>query len=254
MTPQAEPGRVLRGITDAVAAGGSLYFVLVDPDALDPGSNAELARRADEAGADALLVGGSLSIRGRCHETVSAISNVSSLPVIVFPGDAGFVTPGADAVLFLSLVSGRNPQYLIGEQVRAAPLVRESGIEPIPVGYMLVESGTTTSVEFMSGTTPLPRDKPDIAMAHALAAEYMGMRIAFFDAGSGARERVPTEMVRRVSGYVSIPVMVGGGIREPDVAAELVGAGASIVVTGDVVEKGGDPDLLARFARAVHGS
>jgi phosphoglycerol geranylgeranyltransferase len=253
MAQEAEKRSLLRWITDASNAG-ALYFVLIDPDALDPVTNVELARRAEDAGVGALLVGGSLSLKDRCDETVSAIKDVSNLPVIIFPGDAGFVTPAADAVLFLSLISGRNPQYLIGEQVRAAPLIRESGTETIPVGYMLVESGTTTSVEFMSGTRPLPCDKPDIAMAHALAAEYLGMRVAFFDAGSGASRHVPTDLVRRVAQYVSIPVMVGGGIREPDVAAELVSAGASIVVTGDVIEKTREPDLLAGFARAVHGS
>jgi phosphoglycerol geranylgeranyltransferase len=162
------------------------------------------------------------------------------------------VAPSADAILFLSLVSGRNPQYLIAEHVRAAPILKEIGLEPIPTAYMLVEGGRTTSVEFMSGTKPLPRDKPDIAMAHALAAEYLGMRIAFFDAGSGAQAPVPAEFVRAVSDYVDIPVMVGGGIGAPERARGLVEAGARIVVTGDVIERTRDAGLLAAFADAVH--
>lgn len=237
-----------------IAERGALYFVLLDPDGLDVKDNVRLARTASDSGADVLLVGGSLSVRGRTDDVVRAIKAVVATPVVIFPGDAGFVTPAADAVLFLSLVSGRNPQYLIGEQVRAAPILKESGLEPIPTAYMLVEGGATTSVEFMSATTPMPRDKPDIAMAHALAAQYLGMRLAFFDAGSGAREHVPEELVRTVAGYVDIPVMVGGGIREPSSAAALARAGAGIVVTGDVVEKKGDAGLIEAFAEAVHGA
>jgi phosphoglycerol geranylgeranyltransferase len=183
---------------------------------------------------------------------VRAIKAVVDVPVIIFPGDVGFVTGAADAILFLSLVSGRNPQFLIGEHVLAAPVLKEAGLEPIPTAYMLVEGGSTTSVEFMSSTKPIPRDKPDIAMAHALAAQYLGMRLAFFDAGSGAAEHVPEELVRRVAAYVDLPVMVGGGIREPSDAGRLVEAGARVVITGDVVEKTGDAGLLTAFAEAVH--
>lgn len=248
-----EPG-ILARLLREIDRRGALYLVLLDPDGADPGDNARLAGLAAGAGADAILVGGSLSLRARMAETIKAVKAVVDVPVVIFPGSIGFVAPGADAVLFLSLVSGRNPELLIGEHVRAAPLVRDLGLEPIPTAYMLVESGATTSVEFMSGTRPLPRNKPDIAMAHALAAQYLGMRIAFLDAGSGADQPVPPEMVRAVSRFVSIPVMVGGGIRTPKVARDLVDAGARLVVTGDVIERGGDAGLLAAFADAVHRS
>jgi phosphoglycerol geranylgeranyltransferase len=246
-------GSVLERI-EALTADGAAYLVLLDPDAKSPAENAELAAAAEEAGADVLLVGGSLELRGKCSETVVAVKGASTLPVVIFPGNAGFVTEAADALLFLSLVSGRNPQFLIGEHVLAAPSIKRLGLETIPTAYMLVESGRTTSVEFMSGTTPLPRDKPDIAMAHALAAQYLGMRLAFFDAGSGALEAVPDEIVSAVSRYVDIPVMVGGGIRTPGQARALVAAGAGLVVTGDVIERSGDPGLLREFAAAVHGA
>jgi phosphoglycerol geranylgeranyltransferase len=254
MADMAARQDVMERLNGTIESRGAAYLVLLDPDAQEPASAAEIAGMAGEAGVDCLLVGGSLSLSGHCHDTVSAVKSATNLPVVVFPGDSGFVTPAADAVLFLSLISGRNPQYLIGEQVRAAPLIRESGIEPISVGYMLVESGATTSVEFMSATRPLPREKPDIAMAHALAAQYMGMEIVFFDAGSGALQHVPPELVRHVAAYVDLPVMVGGGIRTPEAASLLVEAGASIVVTGDVIEKGGDRELLSELARAVHRS
>ena len=244
--------KVLSRLLSEMDRLGALYFVLLDPDGGTPDANARVARAAEEAGADAVLVGGSLSVRGRVEETLRAVNDAVSVPVIIFPGSAGFVAPGADAVLFLSLVSGRNPELLIGEHVKAAPLVRGLGIEPIPTAYMLVESGATTSVEFMSGTRPLPRNKPDIAAAHALAAQYLGMRIAFFDAGSGAERPVPAELVSEVARFVDIPVMVGGGIRTPGDAGALVRAGARAVVTGDVIERTGDTSLLAAFAEAVH--
>jgi putative glycerol-1-phosphate prenyltransferase len=248
----ADKRSVLATMLELIGKGGALYAVLLDPDRLTPPENVELAGLAEASGVDVLLVGGSLSLRGRTEETIAAIKRAVGLPVVIFPGDSGFVAPSADAILFLSLVSGRNPQYLIGEHVRAAPILREIGLEPIPTAYMLVGGGRATSVEFMSATKPLPPDKPDIAMAHALAAQYLGMRIAFFDAGSGAEAPVPVELVRAVSGYVEIPVMVGGGISEPDRARALVSAGARIVVTGDVVERTRDAGLLRGFADAIH--
>lgn len=243
---------VLDTILATIDRGVAVYAVLLDPDRFEAEVNVELAGLAAAAGVDLLLVGGSLSLRGSTEETVAAIKREVDLPVVIFPGDSGFVAPSADAILFLSLVSGRNPQYLIGEHVRAAPILKEVGLEPIPTAYMLVDGGRTTSVEFMSATKPLPPDKPDIAMAHALAAQYLGMKIAFFDAGSGAAAPVPPELVRAVSDYVDIPVMVGGGIGEPDRARALVEAGARIVVTGDVVERTRDAGLLRAFADAIH--
>lgn len=247
----------MAGLFERIAAvndGAAAYAVLLDPDAKSPSESASVAALAEDAGADVLLVGGSLSLSGRCGETVAAVKEATSLPVVIFPGNSGFVAEGADAILFLSLVSGRNPQFLIGEHVLAAPALKRMGLEIVPTAYMLVEGGTTTSVEFMSGTRPLPRDKPDIAMAHALAAQYLGMRLVFLDAGSGAQEHVPEDMVTAVAGYVELPVMVGGGIRDPETAGRLVRAGATLIVTGEVIERSGDALLLRDFARAVHGS
>ena len=243
---------VFAGLMERIAARGAAYLVLLDPDRLTPAENALAALSAD-AGADALLVGGSLALGGTCGEAIAAIRSAASLPVILFPGNAGFIAREADAILFLSLVSGRNPQFLIGEHVIAAPKIRESGLEVIPTAYLLVDGGRTTSVEFMSATRPLPRDKVDIAMAHALAAQYLGMSMAFFDAGSGAERPVTREMISSVAGYVDIPVMVGGGISDPDTAGGLVEAGAKLLVTGDIIERTGDAGLLRAFASAVHG-
>ena len=246
-------GRTLAWLEERIGILGALYLVLLDPDRFEPAENVRLAELAGGAGADELFLVGSLSLKGRCDETVRAVKGAVDVPVIIFPGDKLLSDEVADAILFLSLVSGRNPQFLIGEHVRAAPVLKETGLEPIPTAYMLVEGGTTTSVEFMSSPRPIPRDKPDIAMAHALAAQYLGLRLAFFDAGSGAAEHVPEEMVRAVSGYIDLPIMVGGGIREPAAAGRLVEAGASVVITGDVGEGTGDPGLVKAIAAAVHG-
>ena len=248
-----ERAQVYDHLLNVIETRGAAYLVLLDPDGPGAEENARLARVAAEGGADALLVGGSLSLHGRCGQTAAAVKREVDLPVIIFPGDVGFVTQEADAILFLSLVSGRNPELLIGQHVKAAPAIRRLGIEAIPTAYMLVEGGATTSVEFMSGTRAMPRTKPDIAMAHALAAQYLGMRIAFFDCGSGADVPVPVEFVEAVAQYIDIPVMVGGGIRRPSEARALVRAGARIVVTGDVIERGGNADLLKELADAVHG-
>lgn len=232
---------------------GAGYVVLLDPDKY---SAQDLADQAEtiSAYADLIFVGGSLCVRHDFREAVRCIKAASLVPVIIFPGDATQVSPDADALLYLSLVSGRNPDLLIGEHVKAAPLVRRSGLEVIPVAYMLIESGSTTSVQYMSQSLAIPSSKPEIAMAHALAGEYLGMKLAFLEAGSGADRHVPLEMIEAVSSYVTLPLIVGGGIRTPDDAGRIARAGASFVVTGDVIEKKGDVGTLKEFNTAVHAS
>jgi putative glycerol-1-phosphate prenyltransferase len=198
-------------------------------------------------------VGTSLMLSAtRNAELFDRLRTIAEVPVISFPGDAGQVVRTADAILFLCMVSGRNPELLIGQQVRAAPLLKEYGIEVISTAYMLVESGTLTSTEYMSSTRPMPRDKDDIAMAHALAAQYLGMKLVYLETGSGARDSVPASMVGAVSRYVDLPVIVGGGIRDPETARQKVEAGAAFVVTGTAVED--DPGRLRELSAAVHVS
>ena len=155
-------------------------------------------------------------------------------------------------ILFLSMISGRNPELLIGQHAKAAPTIKAMRLEPIATGYILVESGSQTTVEYVSNTKPLPRTKPDIAMAHALAAEYLGMSCVYLDAGSGAGAMVPVDMVKAVSDYVTIPVITGGGIRLPEDAADRAEAGASFVVVGSVLEKRVDKGLIRAFSEAIH--
>ena len=232
---------------------GAGFFVLLDPDKISVEAAVRRARMAEEGGADALLIGGSLLFLDRLDAFIRAIKESVRLPVIIFPGGTRQISREADAILFLSFISSRNPNFLIGEQVLAAPIIHTLGLEAISTGYMHVESGNITTVEFFSGSRPIPRNKPDIAVAHALAAEYIGMKLIYLEAGSGAKLPVPDEMVREVSRRISIPVIVGGGIRAPEDAARKVEAGAGFIVVGNVLEKDPTVEFVARFAKAIHG-
>jgi len=243
--------KVFNAIKKQSAAGRAGYWVLLDPDDFLPKQAADIACHAQDAGADALLVGGSLIHTDHFDDFVQSIKKKSSLPVILFPGDSTQLSRHADAILFLSLISGRNPVNLIGEHVKAAPLIREYGIEPISTAYMLVESGSVTSVEFMSNTRPLPRNKPMIAAAHALAAQYMGMSMVYLEAGSGAPQPVPDDMIKLVRSYVDIPVIVGGGIRDAKTAKAKLRAGADIIVTGNLLRRKNGLSVMKEIARVV---
>jgi phosphoglycerol geranylgeranyltransferase len=229
---------------------GAGFFVLLDPDRLGIKEIVELAIKSEKGGADGFLVGSSLLLSSRFDESIKQIRSNVNLPVIIFPGNANQVSKYADAILFLSLVSGRNPHLLIGEQVKAAPMIKEFGIEPIPTGYLIIESGKATSVQFMSDTQPIPKDKPDIAKAHALAAEYLGMKFVFLEAGSGAENPVPDLVIQEIRDFISIPIIVGGGITKPEVAYKKVKNGASFVVIGNALEK--DDSIIKEFAEAIH--
>ena len=231
---------------------GGGYLVLLDPDKQSVEDAAAFATRADEAGIDAFLVGSSLLISDQLEIMIRRIKDLSDIPVIISPGASSHLSSYADAILFLSLISGRNPDFLIGEHVKAAPIIKKYGIEAIPTGYMLIDSGTCTSVQFMSATLPIPRDKLDIAVAHAMAAELLGMKVAYLECGSGAPLSVPDEMIAAVKAAINIPLIVGGGIVEPDVAAAKVRAGADFIVTGNVLEKSDNLALVYEFAEAIH--
>lgn len=231
---------------------GAGFWVLIDPDRNTPEQAAECAFRAEEAGADAILVGSSILLTDHFDPTVNAIKQAVTVPLVIFPGSNQQISSAADAILFLSLMSSRNAELLIGQHVKAAPSIKQLGLEVIPTGYLLVESGTLTSIEFMSNSKPLPRAKPDIAMAHALAAEYLGMRLIYLDAGSGGREPVPADMIDACANYVSVPLIVGGGIHTGALAERAVLAGASFIVVGNALEQATGKALLNELANAVH--
>ncbi|MRR52017.1 MAG: geranylgeranylglyceryl/heptaprenylglyceryl phosphate synthase [Rhodocyclaceae bacterium] len=231
-------------------AKGACFLVLLDPDKLDQKRIRQTGKLIAESGADGILFGTSLMMSGRIDEQVKALKQASKLPVIIFPGSAYQVSKHADAILFMSLISGRNANLLIEEQVKAAPMVARSGLEAIATGYMLIESGKLTSANYISNTIPMPRDKPDIAVAHALAAKLLGMRLVYMDAGSGAQQPVSEQMIAAVAQHSRLPVVVGGGIKTPEDAALRAKAGATAIVIGNVLE--GDINLAKRFAQAIH--
>ncbi|MCK4297381.1 MAG: geranylgeranylglyceryl/heptaprenylglyceryl phosphate synthase, partial [Candidatus Marinimicrobia bacterium] len=212
----------------------------------------EFIKEICNRGVDAILVGGSLIIDGDFQSSLNLVKEASTVPIIIFPGSLQQLSANADAILYISLISGRNPNYLFGDHVIAAPFIRKMGIEPISTGYMLFESGGTTTAEFISNTKPLPINKPEIAMAHALAAQYMGMNTVYLEAGSGADHSVPTKIVKAVSSYVDIPVITGGGIKTPDDARSKVEAGTTFVVTGNVLDDPENFELIDEFIRAIH--
>ncbi len=243
---------ILQLLVETGERRGGGFLLLLDPDRVSARAYLELAEAAQECGVDGILVGSSLVLDGDFPDAVRVIREKTQLPVIIFPGCKNQVCPDADAILFTSLISGRNPEYLIDQQVRAAPMIRRYGLEPIPTGYMLIESGHLTSVQYMSATLPIPHNKSDIACAHALAAQYLGMKTVYLEAGSGAGQPVPRDMVAAVASYVEIPIIVGGGIRTPETCREMIAAGASFVVVGTGVEKDPDFSYLRDLTTATH--
>jgi phosphoglycerol geranylgeranyltransferase len=231
---------------------GAGYFVLIDPDKQDIKEAVRLANNCAKADVDALLIGGSLLFSHIFDELIKNIKAECDLPTIIFPGSTRQISPFADAILFISIISSRNPNNIVGDQVVAAPVIKSMGLEAISTAYMFVESGNITSAQFLSDTRPLPREKPDIAMAHALAAEYLGVKFVYLEAGSGAIYSVPATLVKTLSSYVRTPIIVGGGIKTPQEAKEKVEAGAAFIVTGNIIEKNRDNGLIKSFADAIH--
>jgi len=216
-----------------------MFAVLVDPDKHDRESLAALTRSANGGMVDFILVGGSL-VSGSIEETVNVLKESTDLPVVLFPGNVLQISPRADAILLLSLISGRNPEFLIGNHVVAAPLLSKTRLEIIPTGYILIENGRTTSVEYMSNTKPIPGDKIDLAVATAIAGEMLGHKLIYLEAGSGAKESVNSEMISEVRSQINIPLIVGGGIHTPEQIRDTYRAGADIIVVGSAIEQGSE--------------
>jgi phosphoglycerol geranylgeranyltransferase len=246
--------KTLAYLNNVVKTKGAGFITLLDPDRNGLKDTVAGAVKCEKGGADALFLGGSLLMNNNLDKIIEAIKKDVSIPVIIFPGDVTQVSAHADAILFMSLLSGRNPDYLVGNQVKAAPLIKEYQLEAIPTAYLLIESGKTTSVQFMSNTLPIPREKVDIIKAHALCAQYFGMQLLFLEAGSGAAEPVPVEVVSALKGYCQLPLIIGGGIRTAAAARERVTAGASFIVVGTALEKNRDAAFLQEFADAIHSA
>jgi len=231
---------------------GAVALALLDPDSKNDHQLQEMTARVAASGFDAILVGGSLIMDNRFDQRIELIRSICDLPVIIFPGSSRQLSARADAILFLSLLSGRNPQYLIGEQVQSAPTIYSMGLETIPTGYLLLDGGSRSAVEIMSHTAPLPMDKQDIVLAHTLAAQYLGMKMIFLEAGSGAVIHAGVKLLEYIIPYLDIPVIVGGGVRSADSAAELVSAGAAYVVIGTILEENPTADFLKKLTTVIH--
>jgi putative glycerol-1-phosphate prenyltransferase len=239
-------------LLDTVRLRGGAFVVLLDPDRTGTDSLGQFCDRCEAASVDALFVGSSILCRSDFDGFCRSLKQQTSLPIIGFPGSIGQISPALDAILFLSIVSSRNPEYLFGQHVHAAPLIRTLGVEPLSTAYMLVESGATTTAQYMSHSMPLPSNKPDIAAATALAAEMMGMRLLFTDAGSGARDPVPCEIIQAIAETCRAPIIVGGGLRSAEAVNARMEVGASVVVVGNAVESRSDVGYLTELGHAVH--
>lgn len=228
--------------------GSKLHFTLFDPASIDIDELMKIVSMAEEAGTDAFMVGGSTNAAGPyLDKFVGAMKSATKLPVILFPGGSTAITHEADAILFMSILNSRNPYFITKSQALGSFTVKMANIEPIPMAYLIVEPGMT--VGYIGEADPLPRKKPSIAAAYALAGQYLGMRLVYLEAGSGANEPVPPKMVMTVKHAIDVPLIVGGGIRTPEQAKEAIKAGADIIVTGNIVEE--DPDRLSAIIRSI---
>lgn len=242
-------GNIYNDLKNRKREGKSGFAVLVDPDKVAPAEMQYLAELCNDAGVDYLFMGGSLVVDHQLEACVQRFKANSNIPVLLFPGSPAQVTPYADALLYLSLISGRNPDLLISQHVVSAPAVKASGLEVISTGYMVVDGGVPTTVSYMSHSAPLPANKPEIALCTAWAGELQGKHVIFMDAGSGALNPISTEMIRKVSSNLEIPLIIGGGIKSPEKVYENCKAGANIVVVGNAVER--DPLLINELVHAT---
>ena len=241
---------IYSSLTEKKAKGHKSFAVLIDPDKVNPASMDELLGMVTEARVDYLLVGGSLVISNRLDEVVLQIKKSCDIPVILVPGSPSQITTHADALLYLSLISGRNPELLIGQHVISAAAVKQSGLEIISTGYMVIDGGAPTTVSYISNAAPIPADKNEIAMCTAMAGEMLGMKLIYMDAGSGAKRPIHESMIEQVSRVIEAPLVIGGGIKDPEKAYINCKAGADVIVIGYAIEK--DPTLIREMSDAIH--
>lgn len=244
-------GKVERYLIKKIDEEGALHVPLIDPENVTPEKAAEISAIAEEVGSAAIMVGGStVASTNRLNEVIKSIRRKVSIPTILFPNNLSGISPYADAIWFMSLLNSLNPYYIIGAQVLGASAVREYGLEPLPLAYLIIGDGGAAG--YIGQAHPIPYDKPEIAALYALAAQYLGMRFVYLEAGSGAKNPVPVEMVALVRKTTNIPIIVGGGLRHPNLIEERVYAGADIIVTGTMVEEAVDVEKTLRsFIDAV---
>lgn len=229
-------GQVEKYLLDKIREDGAAHITLIDPEKTTSRMASRIAHEAESAGTAAVMVGGSTTIStSNLDGVVKAIKKAVKIPAILFPNNITGISRHADAIWFMSLLNSSDPYFLAGAQVLGAPIIRKFGLEAIPLGYIIVGEGGVAGV--IGRACPIPYNKPELAAAHALAAQYFGMRFVYLEAGSGAKQPVPSDMIRIVKDLVSVQVVVGGGIRTSQQVKEIVDAGADILVTGTVVEE-----------------
>ena len=241
---------ILKNLQQTRVQGAKKIALLIDPDTPSAKELERLLAVTNQAKVDYIFVGGSLLLKDALTDCIKTVKSLSQAPVILFPGSVMQVNDAADAILFLSLISGRNPDLLIGNQVIAAPYLKQLSLEILPTGYMLIESGQATTASYMSNSLPIPANKPEIAACTAMAGEMLGLQLIYLDGGSGAKNPVTTETISAVRQAVNAPIIVGGGIKTPEKALANCKAGADVIVVGNATEK--DPELLLEIAGAIH--
>jgi putative glycerol-1-phosphate prenyltransferase len=227
------------------------FALLLDPDHFDIQRDLALIRRSESQGVHYIFVGGSLVQSSQLDDMIRNLKAITSIPVVLFPGSVLQVSAEADAIFFLSLISGRNPELLIGNHVIAAPYIKKSGLEVIPTGYLLIDSGRQTTASYMSHTMPIPHDKPDIAQCTVMAGEMLGLQVMYMDGGSGAKDPISPEMIYAVSNAIESPLIVGGGIKDKSTALKILNAGADIIVVGNALERDPSSSILEEVTQAV---
>lgn len=241
---------ILKAIHERSSAGEKQFALLVDPDKHSASSLVKLIGKASEYKVDYFFIGGSLMTGGDLDKCVRLIKENADIPAILFPGSPLQISKYADAILFLSLISGRNPELLIGNHVVAAPYLRKTQLEVLPTGYMLVDCGSPTTASYISNSQPLPYNKSEIAACTALAGEYLGQQLIYLDGGSGAQKPVSESMIKEVAQTIDIPLIIGGGIRSAAEAEKAYLAGTDIIVVGNAIEQ--NPNLLPEIAAVSH--
>ena len=237
-------------IIESEKKGRKLFSILIDPDKQTEESLLEITKKSKSSNVDLFFVGGSLLTNDSLDSCLATLKKYSTIPVVLFPGNAMQINDKADGILFLSLISGRNAEMLIGKQVITAPILKQSSLEVLPTGYMLIDSGKPTTVSYMSNTTPIPADKNAVAACTAMAGEMLGLKLIFMDGGSGAQNPISEKMIGSVKRSVDCPIIIGGGIISGEKAIANCKAGADIIVVGNAIEK--DENLITEIATAIH--
>jgi phosphoglycerol geranylgeranyltransferase len=246
-------GRVEKYLIEKVKAEGSIHITLIDPEKMNPSQALKVAQNSKINGTSAMMIGGSTFVsQTHLDDVIKAIKHVVKIPIILFPNNITGISRYADAIWFMSLLNSVDPYFLIGAQILAAPLVKKYDLEPISMGYVIVGEGGTAGI--VGKAIAVPYQKPELAAAHALAGQYLGMHFIYLEGGSGAKNPVPPDMVRMVKQSINVPLIVGGGIRTKEQALAAASAGADIIVTGNVIESAGGKQRVSEIIDGVKGT